>query len=60
MLCKQEFFIMSVIMLKWFIKKLARRVDWIHLAQDGDQWQTLADTILDHQVPLNVGNFFIT
>jgi hypothetical protein len=40
-----------MIMLKWIIKKLARRVDWIHLAQDGSQWQTLADTVLDHQVP---------
>jgi len=26
-------------------------VDWLLLAQDRDQWRTLVDTVMDHQVP---------
>jgi hypothetical protein len=33
-------------------------VDWIDLAQDGDQWRTLVSTILNLRVPYNVGKFF--
>jgi hypothetical protein len=26
-------------------------VDWIHLAQDRDQWRAVVNTIMDRQVP---------
>jgi hypothetical protein len=26
-------------------------VDWIHLAQDRDQWQALGDTVMNFRVP---------
>jgi hypothetical protein len=26
-------------------------VDWIHLAQDGDQWQDLMNTVMNLRVP---------
>jgi hypothetical protein len=26
-------------------------VDWIHVAQDRDQWRTLVKTVMDLQVP---------
>jgi hypothetical protein len=32
-------------------------VDWIHLAEDGDQYWALVNTIMNLQVPLNAGNF---
>jgi len=28
-----------------------RVVGWIHLAQDGDQWQVLVNTVMDIRVP---------
>jgi hypothetical protein len=30
---------------------------WIDLAQDRDQWRDLANTVMNHWVPLNVGKF---
>jgi hypothetical protein len=32
-------------------------VDWMHLAQDMDQWQALMNMIMNLQVPLKAGNF---
>jgi len=32
-------------------------VDWIHLAQDRDQWQALVNMVRYLWVTLNVGNF---
>jgi hypothetical protein len=32
-------------------------VDWIHLAQDRDQWQALVNTVMNLQVPQKAGNF---
>jgi len=26
-------------------------VDWIHLAQDGDQWRVVVNTVINLQVP---------
>jgi hypothetical protein len=26
-------------------------MDWIHLAQNRDQWQALVNTVMNHQVP---------
>jgi hypothetical protein len=39
-----------------------REVGWgginlIHLAQDGDKWQALVNTVLNRWVQLNVGKF---
>jgi hypothetical protein len=32
-------------------------MDWIHLAQDGDQWRSLVNTAMNLRVPQNVENF---
>jgi hypothetical protein len=32
-------------------------VDWIHLAEDRDQWQTVVNTVMNFQVPQKAGNF---
>jgi hypothetical protein len=34
------------IILKWDLKISWEAVDWIHLAQDRDQWRTLANTVM--------------
>jgi hypothetical protein len=33
-------------------------VDWIDMAQDRDQWRVLVNTVMNFQVPYNVGKFF--
>jgi hypothetical protein len=33
-------------------------VNWIYMAQVGDQWQALVNTMTGFQVPYKVGNFF--
>jgi hypothetical protein len=33
-------------------------VDWIHLAQNGVQWQTLVDTVMDCQIPKTEQSIF--
>jgi hypothetical protein len=38
------------------VKRILKRIgeedmDWIHLAQDTDKWQTLVDKVMDLQVP---------
>jgi hypothetical protein len=32
-------------------------IDWIDLAQNRDQWRALVSTVMNFQVPLNVGKF---
>jgi hypothetical protein len=32
-------------------------VDWIHLAQDMDQWRVLVNTVMNLQVPYKAENF---
>jgi hypothetical protein len=32
-------------------------VDWIHLAQDKEQWKAVVNTIINLRVPYKVGNF---
>jgi hypothetical protein len=32
-------------------------IDWIHLAQDSDQWRILVNTVMNLRVPENVGSF---
>jgi hypothetical protein len=35
-------------------------MDWIDLAQDRDHWRTLVNTVMNLQVPCNVGKFLST
>jgi hypothetical protein len=40
------------IILIWILKEYdARFVDWIHQAQDGNQWWALVNMVRDQQVP---------
>jgi len=32
-------------------------LDWIHLAQDRDQWQAVVNMVMNLHVPLKEGNF---
>jgi hypothetical protein len=32
-------------------------MDWIHLAEDRDQWRALVHMVMNLRVPLNVGKF---
>jgi len=32
-------------------------MDWINMAQYRDRWRALVNAVMNHQVPLNVGNF---
>jgi hypothetical protein len=32
-------------------------MDWIHLAQNRNQWRTLVNTVMNLQVPKNAGKF---
>jgi hypothetical protein len=32
-------------------------MDWIDLAEDGDQWRALVNTVMDVWVPQNAGKF---
>jgi hypothetical protein len=32
-------------------------MDWIHLAQDRDQWQAIVNTVTNLRVPYNFGKF---
>jgi hypothetical protein len=44
--------------LSWILRKLV--MDWIHLAQDRDQWWAVVNTVMNLWVPYNVGNFSIS
>jgi hypothetical protein len=35
-------------------------VDWIHLAQDRDQWRALVNMVMNLQAPKKAGNFLIS
>jgi hypothetical protein len=46
------------IILDWVLGKIGwDGVDWMHLAQDRDQWRVLVNTVMNLQVPLKAGNF---
>jgi hypothetical protein len=32
-------------------------MEWIDLVEDWDRWRTLVNTVMNFQVPQNVGNF---
>jgi hypothetical protein len=32
-------------------------MDWVHLAQDSDQWRPLNNMVMNLRLPYNVGNF---
>jgi hypothetical protein len=34
-----------------------RCVDWMHLAQEWDQWRTVVNTVMNLRVPQRAGNF---
>jgi hypothetical protein len=36
------------------------RLDWIHLAQDSDQWRALVNMVMKLWVPYKAGNFLTT
>jgi hypothetical protein len=37
--------------------KVLEGVDWIHLAEDRDQWCALVNSVMNLEVPLKAGNF---
>jgi hypothetical protein len=37
--------------------ELRETVDLTDLYQDGDQWRALVNTVMNHRVPYNAGNF---
>jgi hypothetical protein len=39
------------IILKWILEKGCDNVDWIHLAQDRDQWKALVNKTLNLWIP---------
>ena len=45
--------------MKMYLRRIVREsVDWFDAEQDVHKWQALANTVMDLQVPHNVGNFF--
>jgi len=48
----------TTIILYWMLKKLGREdVDWIHLAQDREQWLAAVNTVMNLRVPHKTANF---
>jgi hypothetical protein len=39
------------------LKKGWEGVDWMHLAQDRDQWQAVVNTVMNLRVPQKAENF---
>jgi hypothetical protein len=39
------------IILKWILKSYDGDVDWIDLAQDGDEWRALVNMVMNLRVP---------
>jgi hypothetical protein len=43
---------------KWILERYAGGgMDWIHLAQGGDQWRALVNTVMNLRVPQNIKKF---
>jgi hypothetical protein len=44
--------------IKMDLREMGRHgMDWIYLAQDGEQWRVLVSTITNLRVPFNFGSF---
>jgi hypothetical protein len=49
------------VMLDWILRELGwESVDWIHLAQDSNQWRVLVNSILNLRVLYNIPGNFLT
>jgi hypothetical protein len=42
------------------LKEIWEGVDWLHLAQDLEQWRALVNTVMNLRVPLKARNFLTT
>jgi hypothetical protein len=41
------------------LREIVKEVmDWINLAQDGDRWSALVNTVMNLRLPLNAGKLF--
>ena len=42
---------------KMYLQEVGWGMDWIHLAQDRDEWQALVKAVKNLQAPKHAGNF---